>query len=115
MTTSYAETLFHTPRTEGEVDLIALVRGHLKEHFTEETIVEIFDSHPLIASCAASNSTVQKTNLCRFWTQQLMGIPNSQSARLSLIPAGNINLWYKLFSEQVLPFCVVNGAFRKVH
>lgn len=110
-----ATLIFNTPRQPDEVDLIALVRGNLVEHFTEEVIVAHYDSHPLIASSKDANSTVQKTNLTRFWNQQLLGLPNNQSARLSLIPGGDVGLWYKLFSEAVLPFCVLNNGFRKVH
>ena len=110
-----ATMIFSTPRQPGEVDLIALVRGNLAENFTEEVIAAHYDSHPLIAASKDSNSTVQKTNLTRFWNQQLQGNPNNQSARLSLIPGGDVGLWYKLFTEVVLPFCVLNNGFRKVH
>lgn len=110
-----ASVIFATPRQPGEVDLISLVRGLLAENFTEQEIVDIYDNHPLIVSSKDSNSTVQKTNLSRFWSQQLMGIPDSQSARLHLIPCGEVALWYKHFSEGVLPFCLRTNIFRKVH
>lgn len=113
--TQLAELIFNTPRQAGEIDLIALVRGNLAERFTEETIVAHFDSHPLIAHSVSANSTVQKTNLTRYWNQQLLGIPNNQSARLSLIPSGDVQLWYKLFCDVVLPFCCSADGFRKVH
>lgn len=116
MTTfDFTKALYSEPRREGEVDLVALVRGHLQEVYTQEVIAEFYDSHPLISSCANANSTVQKVNLSRYWTQQLMGVPNSQNARLHLVPGAEPVVWYKHFSEGVLPFCMSAGVFKKVH
>lgn len=114
-TFDFTRTLYATPRQEGETDLVALVRGHLLEVYTQDVVTECYDSHPLIASCANSNATVQKINLSRYWTQQLMGVPNSQNARLHLVPGAEPIVWYKHFSEGVLPFCMSVGAFKKVH
>lgn len=112
---SFASMVFSTPRQPNEPDLVALVRGHLLEHYTEDVVQMCFDSHPLISSCKDSNSTVQKTNLSRFWTQQMMGLSDSQSARLHLVPGADATIWYKHFSEGVLPYCISVNAFKKVH
>ena len=112
---SFATIVFNTPSKPDEPDLVALVRGHLLDTYNEEAVFTFYDQHPLIFGCKDSNSTVQKTNLSRFWTQQMMGLTDSQSARLHLVPGAEPAIWYKHFVDGVLPYCMRVGAFKKVH
>lgn len=112
---NFANAVYESKRQPGEPNLVELVRGLLLESCTAEEVAEKFDNHPLVSSCTYSNSSVQKVNLFRYWTMQLMGVPNSQTARLNLSPGPDNAIWFKQFHEVVLPFCLSNNGFRKIH
>jgi hypothetical protein len=92
---------------EGEIDLIATVREILVASIGTNRVVEAYDTNRFIVMSQGRNSDVQRSNLNRYWSYQLLSAPaQSQEERYCLIPNGTISDWLGLFQSKIMPFVI---------
>lgn len=100
---------YNTEKPADDIDLIFCVRDLLIQSGISLDAIAIFDNHPLIINSVGKISSVQRFNLNRFWTLQLMAVDKySEEERYCLIPNGTNDDWLNLFSVKVLPFILEN-------
>lgn len=107
MTTNLDTNPYYTPKPEGDIDLIEVIRGLLIESGLAANMMDSFDNHPLVVNSQNKISNVQRFNMNRYWSIQLMSVNTcSEQERFCLIPNGDINEWITLFKDKILPFLV---------
>jgi hypothetical protein len=93
-----------------DIDLISVVRDILYKSGLQVLTTANYDSHPLIISSIGKISSVQRFNLNRYWSLQLMSVDKySEEERYCLIPNGSNDDWLSLFSHKVIPFIIENN------
>lgn len=101
---------YYVEKPKDDYDLITLVRTMLINSGLSVNAINYYDTHPLIIGSIGKISTVQRFNLNRFWSLQLMSTnSHSEEERYCLIPNGSIQDWLKLFESKVLPFIIQNS------
>lgn len=100
---------FNAPREEGDIDLVKMIRDALVNHgVSEEQIVAGFDNDPLIIEALPKQSTIQRWQLNRYWTRQLVSLHhvNTIDPRSYLVQDGHEEAWLRTFNQYVLPFAL---------
>lgn len=104
-----AKQLLNKTRDKEEINLVDKVVELMKKHkFTDEA-TNIFTKDQLITNCYNNVFEVQRVNINRFWTKQLMHIgAKSIEARSFLLQDGTLENWLDFF-ERILPMIKENG------
>lgn len=101
---------YFTQKPDNDVNLVASVREILVRSGAPAISVACYDQHPLIAGSMDRISTVQRFNLNRYWSLQLMATDQySEEERYCLIPNGSNEDWLKLFESKIVPFILANN------
>lgn len=101
---------YFMPKTEEDIDLVALVREDLVKSGLAKVLPTAYDSNRFITEAVGKDSNVQRFLLNRYWNQQLMAANAvSIEERYCLIPNGEIVDWVRLFRSKVLPFIIQNN------
>ena len=101
---------YYTEKPEGDINLVAEVRTLLHKAGLQNSTAQHYDQHPLIHGSLDKISTVQRFNLNRYWSLQLMATDKySEEERYCLIPNGTNEDWLKLFEVKVMPFILANN------
>lgn len=107
-----AKQLLTKTRDESDVNLVDEVVNLLRKHnFTEEQI-NVFFNNRLVQNCCNNVFEVQRVNVNRFWTIELMKLgAKSIEARNFLLQDGTINDWL-LYFEKTLTLMKENNIPR---
>lgn len=101
---------YYAEKPKDDCDLISIVRTMLINSGVATEAINYYDNHPLIMSSLNKISHVQRFNLNRFWSVQLMASTNhSEEERYCLIPNGSNQEWLNLFESKILPFIIQNS------
>lgn len=104
------ENPYFAQRPDGDINLVTEVRNLLLNNGIPTAA---YDQHQLIQASMNKASSVQRFNLNRYWSLQLMATEKySEEERYCLIPNGSNEEWLKLFEAKVLPFALANGLPR---
>ena len=96
--------------SEGDINLIFAVREMLVSAGLGNHVTQFYDTHPLIVNSFDKVSNIQRFNLNRYWSIQLMSVNTySEEERYCLIPNGSNEDWLKLFQAKILPFLLANN------
>jgi len=100
---------YHSPKMDGDIDLVTEVRNMLVASGLLPKVQTCFDTNRFIIEASGKASDVQRFLLNRYWSQQLMSSSrHSIEERYCLIPDGTITDWLHLFQTKVLPFIIAN-------
>ena len=101
---------YFAEKAEGDIDLVAEVRNILTSAGLGNHASQFYDNHPLIINSQGKISNVQRFNLNRYWSIQMMSVNTySEEERYCLIPNGSNEDWLKLFQSKILPFLMANN------
>lgn len=100
--------VYISKQNSGGVDLINEVRDILIGEGLGRQVETYFDTNELILQSVGKDSVVQRFNLNRYWTLQILASndPRTSDVRYHLIHSGNPSDWLDLFKEGVVPFIV---------
>lgn len=100
--------LYLSEKQNSDIDLINEVRNILIGEGLGRQVEAYFDTNELILQSLGKDSVVQRFNLNRYWTLQILASndPRSSDVRYHLIHSGNPSDWLDLFKEGVVPFIV---------
>lgn len=99
--------LYHTPKTEGDIDLVQTVRDLMNAVGLGQKVITLFNTHRFIVEAEGKHSSIQRYLLNRYWNNQLMlATEPSVDVRFCLIHNGEISDWIRLFQQKVLPFAI---------
>lgn len=106
---------YYTEKPADDIDLVEQVRAMLNSVGLQSLVVMNYDRHPLIISSIGKISSVQRFNLNRYWSLQLMAVDKySEEERYCLIPNGSNEDWLNLFNIKILPFILENKLPRAI-
>lgn len=110
---------FHEPRHPDDVDLVQLTRDALVNFEMEAEQISVYDADPLILQAKSQRPPIQRHQLNRFWTQQLMQYEaefkvSTMNIRYYLLHDGPIESWLRLFTTTVLPFVIRNKLMKPI-
>jgi hypothetical protein len=101
---------YFVKKEEGDINLVTEVRNLLISAGLGVHVTQFYDQHPLIINSVDKVSNIQRFNLNRYWSIQLMSVNTySEEERYCLIPNGSNEDWLKLFQIKILPFLIANN------
>ncbi len=101
---------YFVKKEEGDINLVTEVRNILMAAGLGQHVTQFYDPHPLIINSLDKVSNIQRFNLNRYWSIQLMSVNTySEEERYCLIPNGSNEDWLKLFQVKILPFLLANN------
>lgn len=110
---------FNTPASPTDINMPYIIGLHLTQVLGEKETM-IFLADPLVSSVAGIIPTSQRVNVNRYFMNLLMLFRSKVTVNVVdvsqyLVNDGDIEDWFKLFSEFVLPFIKVHKVFNVVY
>lgn len=95
---------YNSPKQEGELDLVALVRQRLVEMGLAERLNEGFDQNRFILEAHNKHAHAQQYLLNRYFATQFMAVADDTLLqRYALIYEVSTPNWVEIFEKSVLP------------
>ncbi len=108
-----AEEIYKKVRTDEEPNLINDVVSMLQRYNFSQEQINIFLNHKFIVSCKNQVFEVQRVNINRFWSMQIMQCDKETvEIRYHLLPDGSIENWLAFF-EKIIMFIKENDLPRE--